>query len=717
MAPTAALDPASLLCVTPACLSLTANILFNLAPNHTEFDPCTDFEKVACGGFQARSAPTGGLPEVGTFNSDSVEAILKHILEEPYPSESGSAGFITESLSDDQITVDQANFKLMTDAYDVCMNYTAVEAAGLEPLIQLVDHIVEAFPVKSPNDLITKDDDLGKVLLIFAKHAIPTFELVSPQWDETNPNRTIITVLPAGGSLLRFDEDEGTVSEYLAIQASVLQAIHPANLTTVEASSLASKITEFEENLSELIDDSREGPFAPLKKFTLDEVTSVAPELGHGFVIKNLSPPGYVPDVLNFAPGYFGNLSALLANTTAETLQGFFVWKAAATLSAFVEAEVTEKLNDMKSEFRGVDPNLAGRVPRWQQCVSHIENGVGWIDLSNGLGWILGRFFIDKAYTKEARELTTALLATIKTEFITRLAEKDWLSADVKKTAEEKVQAITDKIGYPDESPKTTNPQSLADYYGDFQVGDSYFNNTLETAAWFTTRMWSWLDEPTDKAIWLSSPSVVNAFYFPVFNDIFIQAGIQQQPLYDVGYPSYINYGGMGTILGHELTHGFDNSGHNFAPDGALTNWFDEGSEDAFSDRAECFAKQYSEFSVTSPNGTRVYVNGNATLGENIADAGGVANAFAAWKRQQADGRSNDYDLPGLGGFTHDQLFFVKYAQNWCRVSDSRALDVWLIHNDPHAPAPARIKGPLDNSEDFKKAFNCPVKEPRCELW
>ncbi|WQF79069.1 Putative peptidase M13, metallopeptidase, catalytic domain superfamily, peptidase M13, domain 2 [Colletotrichum destructivum] len=716
MAPTAALDSASLLCITPACLSLAADILFNLAPNHTEFDPCTDFEKVACGGFQAKSAPTGGSAYAGTFNSDSVRAVLKHILEEPYPSESG-VGFITESLSDDQITIDKANFKLMTDAYDACMNYTAVEAAGLEPLIQLVDLIVEAFPSKSPNDLITKDDDLGKVLLIFAQHSIPTFEIILPQWDDTNPNRTIITVLPAGGSLLSFDEDDDTLAKYLAIQASVLQAIHPANLTAIEASDLALKITEFEENAGSLINDSKDNPTSPRKRFTLDEVISVAPELGHDFIIKNLSPPDYVPEVLNFAPGYFGNLSALLANTTADTLQGYFVWRAATAFSSIVEADVTEKLNDLKSTFQGEDPNMIGRRPRWRQCVSHIENGVDWIELSNGLGWILGRFFVDRAYTKEARELTTALLATIKTEFVTRLADKDWLSAEVKETAEEKVRTITDKIGYPDKSPETTNPQDLANYYSDLRIGDSYFNNTVETAAWFTSKLWLWLDEPTDKAIWIFSPSIVNAFYFPEFNDIFIQAGIQQQPLYDVGYPSYINYGGMGTILGHELTHGFDNQGHNYAPDGALTNWFDESSEDAFSDRAECFAKQYSEFSVASPNGTRVYVNGNATLGENIADAGGVANSFAAWKRQQADGKTNDCDLPGLGGFTHEQLFFVKYAQNWCQISDSRALDVWLINNDPHAPGPARIKGPLDNSEDFKKAFNCPVKEPRCELW
>lgn len=443
----------------------------------------------------------------------------------------------------------------------------------------------------------------------------------------------------------------------------------------------------------------------------------MAPELGHDFIIKSLSPSGYVPEYLAFSPGYFSNLSALLATTMAETLKGFFVWKAAVTFSNYVEEDTIGQLNDMKKTLQGLDPNIIGRGFRWQQCVSNIEDGAKWIEFSNGLGWILGRFFLDKAYSEAARTLTTTLMTTIQTEFITRLADKDWLSAEVKKVAEEKVRTITKQIGYPDTSPNTVDPQDMAKYYSGLDIGDSFFNNTVNTALWYTAKLWSGLDEPTDKDVWLFSPSVVNAFYFPTFNDIFIQAGIQQQPLYDVDYPSYINYGSMGTILGHELTHGFDNMGHRYAPNGSLVNWFDKSSETGFQERSECFVQQYSNFYVRSPNGTRVYVEGNSTLGENIADAGGLTTSFAAWKRHQSNSTSTDKDLPGLGNFTHAQLFFLKWAQSWCDVSGSPARDVWLISNDVHSPGFARINGSLENSEEFKKAFNCPVKKPRCELW
>ncbi|KAK1982247.1 hypothetical protein LZ30DRAFT_781426 [Colletotrichum cereale] len=339
-------------------------MFFSLADNYTEFDPCTDFDKLACNGFRAKRAPSPGSGQASTFTSEPVRVTLKYILEGPYPSGPGN-GFISESLSDDQIAVDRDNFKLVTDAYNACLKNTAVEEAGLEPLISIIDHIGDAFPKKASSDLITESDDLGKVLLIFAQLSIPTFEL---------------------------------------------------------------------------------------------------------------------------------------------------------------------------------------------------------------------------------------------------------------------------------------------------------------------------------------------------------------QPLYDVGYPSYINYGGLGAVLGHELTHGFDNTGHNYAPNGSLANWFKEASEKAFADRAQCFAWQYSRFSVAT-NGTRVPVRGNATLGENIADAGGLVTVFAAWKHQKADGKTKDYDLLGLGGFTHDQLFFVQYAQGWCNVSGSPAYDVWLVNNDVHSPGHARINGPLSNSVDFIRAFNCPVREVECMLW
>ncbi|GKT40402.1 endothelin-converting enzyme 2 [Colletotrichum spaethianum] len=728
MAPTGTNVDASSVCTTPACLEIASEILLSLAPNYTDIDPCTDFDKLACAGWDSRHAPAAGqgrassLGEVG----DTVSVLLKDILEGPYPS-GPNAGFLTASLSQEQVGADQDNFKLIVETYNACLNNTAVEAAGLRPLISLIDLVTEAFPVANTTEdkerKVSKGDasNMGKALLLFSQHSIPTFESIDVTFDDLNPNKTLISVLPGGTPLLTGSQSHNneTVEEYLRVMAAVLQEVHPDKPSRDKSEKLARAITNFEREANALkaTDDSRESDSSPGRVFNLEQVTSVAPELNHDYVLKNLIPADYEPQELYFSPAYFGNLSQLLANTTVETVQGFFIWKATSTFSSYVEAEATERLNDMKSKLRAVDPAVVGKPARWQQCVGHVDEGVPWSSLPSGLGWILSRFYLDKAYSKEARELTTNMMGSIQQAFISRLGEKDWLSSDVKKAAEEKVNAIVKKIGYPDVSPDTASPRNLADYFSGLQLGNTFFGNAVALARFSSKKAFAQLGKPSDKALWLQTPSTTNAYYFPTYNDIVISAGIQQQPLYSVDYPSYINYGSLGSVLGHELTHGFDNSGHNYAANGSLVNWWDSQSLQAFNNRTKCFVDQYQKFTVTAPNGTEVPVRGNFTLGENIADAGGVATSYTAWKKLQADKKAKDVDLPGLQKFSHDQLFFLKWAQSWCGKSSSKEYDVYTIGSDVHSPGFARIKGPLDNSKDFRSAFNCPQKQPTCELW
>ncbi|OHE98142.1 peptidase family M13 [Colletotrichum orchidophilum] len=745
MAPLSAAAAGSSLCTTPICLEIASNILLSLAPNYTEIDPCTDFDKYACSGWKASHAPEAGqgkTSSLGVVGSD-VYVVLKNILEGSYPT-GPEAGFITKSLSKEQVGVDRDNFQLIVETYNACLNDTAVKAAGLGPLINLVNRITEAFPVADSTEdrerKISKNDakNMGKTLLLFGQLGISTFETITVDFDDQNPNKTLIYVVPGGSPLLTGSvaKNNDTVAEYERIMTAVLQAVHPGKLDVMKAQRLALAVTKFEKDATALqaTDDSKTNASvskvhlprvvpefdtlqSPARKFKLAEVTSVAPELGHDFVINNLIPADYTPDQLVFSPAYFGNLSQLLSNSTVETVQGFFIWKAVSTFSGFVEADVTERLNDMKYKLRATDPELVGKPPRWQRCVGHVDEGISWSGLPAGLGWILSRFYLDKAYSNEARDLAVNMMGTIQQAFISRLGEKDWLTSEVKKEAEVKVKAISRKIGYPDVSPDTKNPRKLADYYSGLKLTNSYFNNAVAFATFSSKSSWALLGKPTDRNIWLQTPSTTNAYYSPTFNDIVINAGIQQKPLYNVAYPSYINYGALGAVLGHELTHGFDNSGHNYAANGSLANWWDEQSLKAFSNRTKCFADQYQKFTVIAPNGTDVPVKGNFTLGENIADAGGVATSYTAWKKLQADQKAQDFDLPGLPGFSHDQLFFLKWAQTWCEVSSSREYDVFLLGADVHSPGFARIKGPLDNSKDFRSVFNCPQRQPTCELW
>lgn len=187
-----------------------------------------------------------------------------------------------------------------------------------------------------------------------------------------------------------------------------------------------------------------------------------------------------------------------------------------------------------------------------------------------------------------------------------------------------------------------------------------------------------------------------------------------QFPVFDVNVPQYLSYGAFGAVSGHELSHAFDSTGRHYDQNGNYTDWWTNNTVNTFQERAECFVDQYHNYTVEGPDGKPLHVNGKLTLGENIADAGGITASFAAWKKRRSE--TPNQDLPGLDYFSQEQLFFVSYANWWCGKSRKETA-INRIYTDPHAPKWARILGTMANSKDFLESFNCPAKEPVCELW
>jgi endothelin-converting enzyme len=187
-----------------------------------------------------------------------------------------------------------------------------------------------------------------------------------------------------------------------------------------------------------------------------------------------------------------------------------------------------------------------------------------------------------------------------------------------------------------------------------------------------------------------------------------------QFPVFDVNVPEYLSYGAFASVAGHELSHAFDSTGRHYDETGNYTDWWTENTIKEFEKRAQCFIDQYSNYTVIGPNGNEVHVNGRLTLGENIADSGGVNAAFVAWKKRAAE--KPNQDLPGLEGFTQEQVFHISYANWWCgKTTPQQALN-W-IYTDPHSPKDARVLGTMANAKSFRESFNCPVKTPTCKLW
>jgi endothelin-converting enzyme len=247
------------------------------------------------------------------------------------------------------------------------------------------------------------------------------------------------------------------------------------------------------------------------------------------------------------------------------------------------------------------------------------------------------------------------------------------------------------------------------------KVTNNYFDNGRSYFVFGSRIGWNDLLKPVDRNRWGMSAPTVNAYFSPSGNEIVFPAGILQLPVFSSDLPEYVSYGAFGAVAGHELTHGFDDHGSQYDENGILRSWWDNSTIKRFEEKTKCFVDQFEKFTVPGLEpGEVLHVNGKLTLGENIADAGGLAVAYIAWKKR--DTLNPNQRLPGLETFSNDQLFFISYSNWWCgKVRPEQAVN--YIYNDPHSPADTRIIGTLANSAEFRNAYNCPVKKPTCQIW
>jgi len=305
---------------------------------------------------------------------------------------------------------------------------------------------------------------------------------------------------------------------------------------------------------------------------------------------------------------------------------------------------------------------------------------------------------------------------------INRIPKISWLDQATADYAIEKVKKMyTENIGYPDYILK---PKELLKEYEGFEIdSDVFFNTIINYTKFIVGKNIKSIDEPVDLHEWKITPQKINAYYSPYDNSINFPAGILQSPLYNVNQPDYLNYGGIGSIIGHELTHAFGSNGSLFDADGLLRNWWTNSTFNQYTDLTTCFVEQYNQYKImVNSEGKDINVNGELTLNENIADNGGIKRAFEAWKLSSKDTKKfkeRNKALPGLSKFTPEQLFYVSFGQNYCEKATPTKLENSV---DVHAIGKYRVIGVVSNDEDFAKAFNCPKKSPmnpekKCLIW
>ncbi|MBB6129518.1 M13 family metallopeptidase [Mucilaginibacter lappiensis] len=472
-----------------------------------------------------------------------------------------------------------------------------------------------------------------------------------------------------------FNSDSATVKIRAAYVKYITKLFTLTGVDEATATKKADGILKLETLIakSHLTPTELRDPVKNYNKFAVADLQKQIPDIDLKDAFKRLELN--TDTVLVGQPAYFKALDGLLKSEPIE------VWKDKATFTALDNAStaLSKAFRDANFEFNG--KTLSGKKQEQERWKTVIET------VDGGLGELLGQLYVEKYFTPDAKQRMLTLVNNLQSVYKDRIEKLDWMSPETKAKALAKLAAFTKKIGYPDKW-KT---------YDDVEIRkDAYYKNQESIARHHYNEMIKKAGKPVDKTEWGMTPPTVNAYYNPTFNEIVFPAGILQFPFFDKDADDAINYGAIGAVIGHEMTHGFDDQGRQYDKDGNLKDWWTKADADQFKSRVGLMIEQYNKFTVLN----NLHVNGKLTQGENLADIGGVAIAYEAFKRtEQGKGDTK------IDGFTPDQRFFLSFGQVW-RIKTRDETMRMRISVDPHSPEMYRVNGPLSNTPAFYKAFD-----------
>jgi endothelin-converting enzyme/putative endopeptidase len=420
------------------------------------------------------------------------------------------------------------------------------------------------------------------------------------------------------------------------------------------------------------------------------ELEALAPALDWRNYFETLATPSFAD--LNVAvPDYFKSLNSILTETDPAVIQSYLRWHLVHAEAELLPAAFVDE------DFRFYRHFLSGAAEqqvRWKRCVNAVNAD---------LGYALGRKFVDETFGAEGKARTLKMVQQIEKALGDDLHTLSWMTPATKEQALVKLKAVTDKIGYPDQ---------WRDYSPVKVVRNDAVGNDQRATEFEVRRLLKRIGQPVDRREWHMTPPTVNAYYSPPENSINFPAGILQPPLYDNRMDAAVNFGAGGSVIGHELTHGFDDQGRRFDAHGNLSDWWTPEDAKEFEKRADCFIQEYSSFTPVDD----VHLNGKLTLGENTADNGGVRLSFMALMAS-LEGHAQEK----IDGFTPQQRFFLAFGQTWCENMRPEEARLRAL-TDPHSPGKYRVLGVLQNMPEFQQAFSCKVGQPMvrippCRVW
>ena len=638
-------------------------------------DPCDDFYQFACGGWIAH---TEIPPDRSSWHRSFAVIHEQNIQELREILEAAAAGRMSSEPFADKLG----------DFWASCMDEAAVESHGLEDLR------AEWARIDAIRDRAGLVDVLGH---LHAAGILDPLRLFAGQ-DPKDATQVVLTIAQGGLSLPDRDywvSDQGKNPEIRRdFSAHMRRMLGLAALAPADAEAQASAVERMERSLaaSQFTRTEMRDPLRTNNRVDRSGLERLAPAVPWARLLDDLGHPD-ITAVKVTTPRFIEEVGRLFAGAPLDDWKAYLRWHLLAGMAearALPRTFVDERFRFQSKAFTGAKELL----PRWKHCVDATDDA---------LGFALGRIYVKLHFGPEAKERTTRLVDEIEKAMARDLAALSWMDGPTRRNADEKLAAVANKVGY---------PERWRDY-GSMKVErSSYFRNVLAAGSFEVNRQLAKVGKPLDRTEWGMTPPTVNAYYRGTLNEMVFPAGILQPPFWNRAAPEPVNYGAIGMVVGHELTHGFDDSGRRYDARGNLTDWWTPEASREFERRAGCVADQFAEYE--SVPGVRL--NGRLTLGENIADLGGLKLAHAAMQAAHAGGGS-------VAGFDAEQQFFMGFAQAWCskyREEDLRRRAV----TDPHSPAKQRVNGPLSNLPSFAAAFRCaegrPMVRPatrRCEVW
>jgi len=690
-------------CGTRACFETSKDVFKQL---NQSADPCTDFYEYACGGWEDENAL--GFGETSVTGFSLVREKSYNVLREALAN-------AKKNYSDNEAVMKTVKF------YNVCTDTAAVEARGDAPLKTLISSL-GGWNVTGSMTPLSSLDITQRIGRVSSKLFMKPFIDIKVFLDPHDSNKHILQFGPGELGMAKFYYTKNT-SDYRAVRdayKTYMKKVAKLLGGGPDSDEQMMKVFELESQLAELDKDAEEtNIIEALKKdfpagaiiFDLRTTLQALSDMAKVDLDKLVALVNAVfarqgrkfqkdEKVLAYPPKYYVRLFNFYENikkTDPVVVVNYIMWT---VIHNFIKV-MPQAYQDAYNEYAVAVTGNRTRY-RWKECIDKMQPV---------FGMPLGLLFVDKEFDERSRAAVVQMTQLMKDAFIKNLDTLPWISEETKANAKEKALSIEEDIGYPS---YIKDPKKLAAKIQGLKVGDTLFENVVNALMFVADQSYGSLDKPVDRDQWFMGPSQVNGYYSPRQNRIVFLAAILQPPFYNPNYPKYFNYGGIGMVIGHEITHGFDSTGRLFDKNGNLNNWWSITSSYGFLTRASCLAKQYSKFKVYGQQ-----INGNQTLNENIADNGGIELAFEAYKTL-VDKEGTEGALPGVG-LTEDQLFFVGFAQPWCSLYKRKAALVQL-ETDTHTFPQYRIIGTLHNYDKFAEVFKCKLGSPmhpeeKCSLW